>query len=81
MFHAPLPESQCTFWRSVLSDKKEVQELTGVELYVSMHLLALSAFRHQKFAVDPILIIGVSMHLLVPSAFRLQICIPCTTVV
>ena len=43
-----LHASQCTFWRSVLSDRSRSASRSASSLsQVSMHLLALSAFRHQ----------------------------------
>ena len=61
--------SQCTFWCSVLSDKKEDAEWL-LSLLVSMHLLVLSAFRHTRDGQQRVAE-QVSMHLLVLSAFRL----------
>ena len=61
--------SQCTFWRSVLSDRKQYVSILG-KGPVSMHLLMLSAFR-QFFFVVGVMSVIVSMHLLALSAFRL----------
>ena len=60
--------SQCTFWCSVLSDKKTKAFSRHIGR-VSMHLLVLSAFRHDVDDVDGVAR-RVSMHLLVLSAFR-----------
>mgnify|MGYP001023800514 CR=1 FL=1 len=62
--------SQCTFWCSVLSDSAW-SLITGLDV-VSMHLLVLSAFRHQNSKPSP-KTPGVSMHLLVLSAFRREV--------
>ena len=61
-------KSQCTFWCSVLSDKKKEKDKKTKES-VSMHLLVLSAFRRRVLHSD-VPPIAVSMHLLVLSAFR-----------
>ena len=60
--------SQYTFWCSVLSDKKTKAFSRHIGR-VSMHLLVLSAFRHDVDDVDGVAR-RVSMHLLVLSAFR-----------
>ena len=60
--------SQCTFWCSVLSDLG-LSRLAAL-LAVSMHLLVLSAFRHETPRNLGDENYCVSMHLLVLSAFR-----------
>ena len=62
--------SQCTFWCSVLSDGNIIVYDDGTILFVSMHLLVLSAFRRGGPQTTPSHTAGVSMHLLVLSAFR-----------
>ena len=46
-----LERSQCTFWCSVLSDDERASD-ADVDGGVSMHLLVLSAFRHQILSRD-----------------------------
>ena len=60
--------SQCTFWCSALSDTVKAA-CTTIKVPVSMHLLALSAFRPAA-QLGRAARRGVSMHLLVLSAFR-----------
>ena len=61
--------SQCTFWCSVLSDAN-FDNVKPLESGVSMHLLVLSAFRHDEEVFHQKSFTTVSMHLLVLSAFR-----------